>query len=157
MGRNEEFEAGSVPRWVQYDIEPVTAHVVAQYHNQHGGSSFYVHGAERATSGYAVGGLEGTPETITEQRDMTPEEYQAHRDRVRESTTLNNAIAGTWVENDKSVMDASEAIPDRDEAREMQVEREQRAVYNLDKDMDEDLTQDPLPHPTPRRDRRKKK
>ena len=144
MGRKKELQKGILgpDQTYQADLEPVTAHVVAQYHNaggEEGGSSFYVHGGEAATSGYSVGGLEGAPETTTEHQDMAPKEYQEHRDRVRESVKNPNAIAGTWVEGGRSVMDASERVPDKHTARVLQIARNQRAVYNLGKGREEDL------------------
>jgi hypothetical protein len=140
MGRNAELQAGiDGARGVQLDMEPVTAHVAAQYHNKHGGSSFYVHGGARATEGYAVGGLEGAPETTIDRPTITPEEYQAHRDRVRASVKDENAIAGSWVEDGKSVMDASNAVLSRDQAKALQIKRGERKVFNLSSGEEEDL------------------
>jgi len=121
------------------DIEPVTAAVVAQYHNAHGGSSFYVHGGGRADHGWSVGGLQGAPETSVDSPRITPEDWQRHRDRVRAQVTDKNAIAGTWVEDGKSVMDASNAVQSREDAKALQAARNQRAVYNLHENREEDL------------------
>lgn len=141
MGRNAEMHQGAVgpDGSVQLDLEPVTAHVVAQYHNQHGGSSFHVHGGQRATSGYAVGGLQGLKESITNSPVLRPEEFQEHRDKVRTKVASQEAIAGTWVEGDQSVMDASERVPDRHTAKVLQIARGERAVYNLGRGQEEDL------------------
>ena len=140
MGRNAELHAGiSAARGVQLDMEPVTAHVAAMYHNQHGGSSFYVHGGARAAEGYAVGGLEGAPETTYDSPTITPEQYQAHRDRVRANVKDENAVAGSWVEDGKSVMDASNVVLNRDQAKTLQTKRGERAVYNLTSGEEENL------------------
>jgi len=141
VGRNAEMHRGAVgpDGSVQLDLEPVTAHVVAQYHNQHGGSSFHVHGGQRATSGYAVGGLQGVKESITDSPVLRPEEFQEHRNKVRTKVSVPEAIAGTWVEEGRSVMDASERVPDRHSAKVLQVARNERAVYNLSTGQEEDL------------------
>lgn len=143
MGRNAELAAGyhgsRDVSGVQLDMEPVTAAVVAQYHNANGGSSFYVHGGKRADEGYSVGGLGGAPETTIDSPTITPEQYQAHRDRVRDSVKDPNAIAGSWVEDGKSVMDASNAVIDRDDAKALQTSRNERAVFNLKAGKEENL------------------
>lgn len=141
MGRTDELHKGVLgpDETYQADLEPVTAHVVAQYHNTHTGSSFQVHGGGRAKSGYSVGGLEDVPETTTDSPTMRPEEWQGHRDEVRARVKEPDAIAGTWVEEGKSVMDASERVPDRHTARALQIARKQRAVYNLSTGNEEDL------------------
>lgn len=138
MSRNSELHTGIHGDSYQADLEPVTAHVVAQYHNANGGSSFHVHGGERAKSGYAVGGLEGAPESVGSD-PLTADEWQSHRDRVRSSVKNPQAIAGTWNEGGKSVMDASEAVASRDEAKRKQIDRGERRVYNLGSGQEEDL------------------
>jgi len=141
MSRKSELMAGihGPDGSVQLDLEPVTAHVVAQYHNANGGSSFAVHGGERARDGWAVGGLEGTPESSVDSARISPEDYQSHRDKVRTSVKHPDAIAGTWVESGKSVMDASQAVLDRSTAKHLQIHRNQRAVFNLKTGKEENL------------------
>jgi hypothetical protein len=129
-GRKVEFQA---------DLEPVTAHVAADYHNTHGGSSFFVHGGDYATSGYAVGGS-GIPETTIHRPTLTPDEYQSHRDRVRAGTKDPGAVVGTWVENGKSVLDASTVVQSRQFAKSLQKKRGERAVFNLNTGREEDLS-----------------
>jgi hypothetical protein len=126
-------------REFQADLEPVTAHVAAQYHNAHGGSSFFVHGGNPAISGYAVGGA-GIPERSIDREHLSPEEMQEHRDHVRQKTSDPDAVAGTWVEDGKSVLDASTVVHDRQFAKHLQVKRGERAVYNLNTGREEDLS-----------------
>lgn len=140
MARNEELAMGyAAGRTYQADIEPVTAAAAAEFHNTHGGSSFYVHGGERATQGYAVGGLEGAPEKWIEGEHLTPAQFQQHRDRVRAQVADHNAIAGSWTSEGATVLDASNAVTDKDEAKRLQKSRDERAVYNLEKAQEEDL------------------
>lgn len=124
---------------IQDDIEPVTAQVAANYHNQHGGSSFYVHGGNYATKGYAVGGS-GVPERSIPSEHLSPEQFQEHRDLVRAHTSDADAVAGTWVENGKTVMDASTVTHSREHAKHLQVKRGERAVFNLNTGREEDLS-----------------
>jgi acyl-CoA synthetase (AMP-forming)/AMP-acid ligase II len=138
MGRNDELRNG-IQDSVQTDLEPVSAHVVAQFHNSHGGSSFYVHGGERATEGYSVGGLHGVPATVVDSPTITPAQFQEHRDKVRKAVKDRDAVAGTWVEDGKTVMDASNVVTDRDRAKRLQVSRGEKAVYNLSEGREEDL------------------
>lgn len=136
MSRNEEFAGdGSV----QLDIEPITAHVVAQYHNQNHGSSFLAYGGGRVSSGYIVGGHKGVPETVLVGDKIDSKQYQAHRDHVRNLVKDRSVIAGTWSEKGRSVLDASNAVPSRDEAKSLQIARGERAVYNADAGKSEDL------------------
>lgn len=124
---------------IQADIEPVTAQVAANYHNAHGGSSFYVHGGNYATKGYAVGGS-GVPERVIPSAHLSPEQFQEHRDHVRASTSDANAVAGTWVEDGKTVLDASTVTHNRDHAKHLQNLRGERAVFNLNTGREEDLS-----------------
>lgn len=141
MSRNEELHKGihGSDGTVQLDLEPVTAHVVAQYHNANGGSSFYVHGGERATQGYSVGGLHGVPETTVSSPTISASDYQSHRDKVRKSVKDKDAVAGTWVEDGKSVMDASNVVTSREDAKKLQKARGERAVYDLNTAKEVDL------------------
>lgn len=130
-GRNREFQA---------DLEPVTAQVAAQYHNKHGGSSIYVHGGNMPTKGYAVGGLPGVPEQNVDSPNLTPHQVQANRDRVRDAYPGDpSAVAGSWQENGRSVLDGSSIFHDRSKAARAQSKRDQRAVYNISKGKEEDL------------------
>lgn len=140
MSRNHELAHGyHTSRTYQADLEPVTAEVAAQYHNTHGGSSFYVHGGDRAVEGYVVGGLEGAPETHVDGEHITADEFQAHRDRVRSQVSDSNAVAGSWAEDGRSVLDASNVVQTAEEAKRLQVARDERAVYNLSAGREENL------------------
>lgn len=130
MGRNNELHAGIQESSVE----------AAAYHNAHGGSSFYANRDGRASYGWAVGGMKGAPETTVPRAEISPSEYQQHRDKVKKvAPDATDAIAGTWVENGKTVMDASEVFHDRRSAHQAQTERHERAVYNLHEDKAEDL------------------
>lgn len=154
MSRNQELAHGFMySRSYQADIEPATAAAAAEYHNrthdkdgnsipiEDRGSSFHVHGGERVDGGYSVGGLEKKPEKrIAEGRiTITPDEYQAHRDQVRSTVSHPDAIAGTWVEDGGVTADASQRVESRDEAKRLQTERGERAVYNITAGKTEDL------------------
>lgn len=143
MGRSNEFHGGATggpgDGTIQMDLEPVTAHVVAQYHAAHGGSSFFVHGGERAHHGWSVGGLQGMPETTVPSQTISPDQWQAHRDAVRSKISAPTAVAGSWAENGNSVMDASNVVGAREEAASLQRHREERAVWNLHENKEEDL------------------
>ena len=130
-GRGFEFQA---------DLEPVTAHVAAQYHNAHGGSSFYVHGGNRATTGFAVGGMKNVPEQTIDSHRITPEQFQANRDRIRNLQPHDaNAVAGSWEESGHSVLDGTSVLRNQDAAKRLQVSRGERAVYDLGADKEVDL------------------
>jgi hypothetical protein len=131
------------PKTVQHDLEPVTAHVVAAYHNAGGdvgGSSFLDHGGDPIRDGYSVGGHEGVPEAISHNRNISPAQFQNHRDAVRRAApTDRSVIAGTWAENGSSVLDASTHVHDRDVAAHLQAKRGERAVYNANIGEEENL------------------
>lgn len=130
-GRKFEFQA---------DLEPVTAHVASQYHAQNGGSSFYVHGGVMPKRGYVIGGLPGVPEETINRPHMTPEEFQANRDRIRTARPNDTtAVAGSWAEAGRTVLDGSNAVVDRDVAKKTQQKRGERAVFNLNEMKEENL------------------
>ena len=134
MSRNTAFAQGHT---YQADLEPITAHVAAQSHNETGGSSFYAQGGERAKDGYSVGGAPDSKGARVPEQDhlrgaMTPNQYQAHRDRVRHATTAGNVMAGTWRRDDgANVTDASNNIPDLDDAKRIGSERNEDAIYDV--------------------------
>lgn len=143
MGRNAELASGFHDRETyQADLEPVTAHVVAQYHNSQEnpkGSSFLAYGATPVTDGYVVGGHEDVEERNLPSETITPEQYQEHRDFVRAHTKHPDVIAGTWGEDGKTVLDASTSVDGREKAKDLQVKRKQRAVWNASAGREEDL------------------
>lgn len=131
----------------QADLEPVTAHVVAQYHAANGGSSFKAWGGERATAGYSVGGMGGVPEKVIGSANLSPVQFQQHRKRVRAAlrdapvVEKTSAVAGTWRRqaDNVTVTDASNNTEDREQARAWQTERNEDAVWNLAENREEDL------------------
>ena len=142
MGRKAELANGFHDRETyQGDLEPVTAHVVAQYHNNGDprGSSFMAYGGARVSQGYVVGGHEGVPERSLPTETITPEEYQAHRDNVRAHSKDPEVITGTWGEDGKNILDASTHVEGRDRAKALQVKRKERAVWNASEGKEEDL------------------
>lgn len=143
MGRKAELATGFHDRETyQADLEPVTAHVVAQYHNDpaNGGSSFRAYGGEMATGGYIVGGHQGVPERKLHSKKITAEEYQEHRDYVRAHTQDANVIAGTWANDEGDTdLDASNVVEEREEAKRLQRQRKQKAVWNATAGKEEDL------------------
>ena len=138
MGRNSDFHTG---RTYQSDIEPVTAHVAAQYHNEHGGASFNSLTGDRAAQGYAIGGMRKVAESHTNSPDISATEFQAHRDRVRSAYPNNEkAFAGTWRNDEgKSIFDASQVEKSRSKAAKLQTKRGEDEVFNLGKQKGEDL------------------
>lgn len=130
----------------QADLEPVTAHVASQYHAANGGSSFKAWGGERASEGYAIGGMKSVPEQVLGNPHLSPAQFQAHRNRVRQGLSnastveKESAVAGTWLRDDhKTVTDASNVTPDRDLAQHWQKSRNEDAVWNLTENREEDL------------------
>lgn len=127
----------------QADLEPITAHVAAQRQNTHGGSSFFALTGDPAREGYAVGGA-GLPEVEHFNKNLSPEQFQANRDRVRTSVAGQSpdvqmrAVAGGWSrrnvegKQDAHVMDKSDVLPDRASAVALGRSRGEDAIWHLD-------------------------
>jgi hypothetical protein len=99
-----------------------------------GGTTVSTHGKSAPSSGYMV----SLPdlEAVYPQDQVTEETLRGYADVYRDELADENRFLGGWVSDGNVYLDVSEHVPDGDEAFRLGHEREQKAVWDFDSDMD---------------------